>query len=444
MGRPTHVRYRVLAWACSLSMLTYIDRVCIKNVRSDISRDLGLSDAQFAWVFGAFGLSYALFEVPSGWLGDWFGPRAVLTRIVLWWSVFTALTGLVFPLGGEFQVGYITVSAGFLLLVLVRFLFGVGEAGSYPNMGRALRNWFPYADRGQAQGLLWSCGRWGGAVAPGLVTIAAMPFGWRGAFVTFGIVGALWAIAFGYFFRNQPAEHSAVNAAEAELIQQGNRDGESPPPASWRAMLLSPNLWFLCLMYLCSNAGWCFFITWDVEYYKQTLHLTGQSLNIASGAPLFFGGFGCILGGFVTDRLVRVLGRRWGRAAQGMAAYGVGAAFFVIALLTKEPLIAVPSLCVASFLKDFSLAVNWATCIDMGHRYSGTVGGWMNGVGNLGTFLGPLIVEYLANEGRWELALAFSATMFAIASVCWLFINPMRVIVYAPADKKRLEQEGVL
>jgi MFS transporter, ACS family, glucarate transporter len=331
-----------------------------------------------------------------------------------------------------------------LLLILVRFLFGAGEAGAYPNAARALRNWFPYSRRGRAQGLLWAFGRWGGAFAPALIALCSLQFGWRGAFATFGVIGATWALLFGYFFRNTPTEHPGVNVAELALIGEGNRDAEDPPPLSWLAMLRSPTLLLLTLMYLCSNAGWCFFITWDVEYYKHTLGLDGAALRLANGAPLFFGGAACMLGGLFTDRQVRVWGRRWGRTLQGCIAYVFGATFFLVALATNEPLIAVPSLCVASFVKDFAMAVSWSTCIDIGHRYSGTVSGFMNSVGNLGTFFGPLFVAWLARQGRWELALAFSATMFAIASICWLFINPRRVVVYTAADRMRLQELGVI
>lgn len=452
IARPTLVRYKVLSWACSLSMLTYIDRVCIKQVAPEIRSDLGITQQQFAWVFAAFGLSYALFEVPSGWLGDRFGPRQVLARIVLWWSLFTALTGLVFPFT-LVDTGMVVSLSDFelpiainslMLLILVRFLFGMGEAGAYPNMARSLRNWFPYSRRGRAQGLIWTFGRWGGAIAPPLIAWLSSPFGWRGAFVAFALVGAVWVVAFTWFFRNNPAEHPGVNLAELAVIREGTRDAESPPSISWKAMLASPTLWFLCGMYLCSNAGWCFFITWDVEYYKGVLGLSGTPLKVASSAPLFFGGIACLLGGLTTDRQVRIWGRHWGRTLQGMVAYGLGAGFFLLALATNEPLVAVPSLCAASFLKDFSMAVNWSVCVDIGHRYSGTVAGCMNGIGNLGTFFGPLIVEYLARQGHWELALAFSASTFAIASVCWLFINPRRVIVYSAEDRQRLEKEGVL
>src|ERR1019366_3902799 len=313
-ARPTNVRYTVLAWACSLSMMTYIDRVCIKQVGGEMRTDLGISEQDFGWVFAAFGLTYALFEVPSGWLGDRFGPRLVLGRIVLWWSFFTALTGCIWRFSHDF--GYhipmpYPISQWFesiplvfnslVLLLIVRLLFGAGEAGAYPNTARALRNWFPYTRRGFAQGLLWTFGRWGGAIAPMLITVFALPFGWRGAFISFGILGALWVIFFAYYFRNTPGEHPGVNAAERAYIQEKG-DENAKLPISWKAMLSSPTLWCLSGMYFFSNAGWCFFITWDVKYYESVLGLGATELLLASSAPLFFAGVACIVRGLVTGR----------------------------------------------------------------------------------------------------------------------------------------------
>jgi MFS family permease len=436
-ARPTNVRYQVLSWACALSMLTYIDRVCIKQVEPEMSRELGLTEQQFGWVFGAFGLAYALFEIPSGWLGDKLGPRLVLCRIVIWWSVFTALTGLV-PAFSWDVAGFALNSA--VALVIVRFLFGMGEAGAYPNIARALRNWFPYRRRGIAQGMLWAFGRWGGAIAPFLIAQAsATAFGWRGAFVIFGIFGMIWVVAFAVYFRNHPDDHPKVNEAERAFIRGSAGESAKPPPMSWRAMLASPSLWCLSLMYFCSNAGWCFFITWDVRFYRTVLGMDGWELRVASGAPLFFGGFACLMGGVITDRMVRVLGRRWGRTAQGAVAYCCGGGFFAAALLVSDHRwLSVACLCTASFLKDFAMAASWSTCIDIGHRYSGTVAGFMNGVGNMGTFVSPPIIAWLAapveigGPTRWGLALVYSAGMFFVAAIGWLFINPKRVIVYAP------------
>jgi MFS family permease len=455
-ARPTNVRYGVLAWACSLSMLTYIDRVCIKNVAGDMQTDLDIDKTDFGWVFSAFGLAYALFEVPSGWLGDRYGPRAVLCRIVLWWSFFTALTGCVWhfhnPLGFSMPIPYpltewfesvpLAINS-LVMLIAIRFLFGMGEAGAYPVTARALRSWFPYTRRGFAQGCMWAFGRWGGAIAPGLILGLMVPFGWRGGFFAFGIVGVVWVIFFSRFFRNSPAEHPGVNDAERAYIQDKG-DERVNMPLSWRTMLRSRTLWCLAGMYFCSNAGWCFFITWDVEYYKNVLTLEETDLTLASGAPLFFGGFACILGGFTTDRLVRLWGPRWGRTLQGFAACGLSATCFLLALAAETPLAAVFFLCLASFCKDLSLAVSWSTCIDIGHRYSGTVAGFMNGVGNLGTFAAPPIVAHLAAKGHWHLALIFSASMFSVACAAWVFINPRRVIVYTAADREILRAQGIL
>jgi MFS family permease len=432
---PTCVRYGVLAWVCVLSMITYIDRVCIKQVGDDIQAGLGLTKEEFAWAFSAFALSYSLFEVPSGWLGDRYGPRLVLARIVLCWSLFTALTGLAWS---------------WTSLVLIRFLFGAGEAGAYPNIARALRNWFPYRRRGLAQGLLWMFGRWGGAVAPLMIAVLADWCGWRQAFLVLGLVGVIWVLGFTRWFRNTPQEHAGTNEAERAYIASASSLAAKPAPLSWRTMLRSPTLWCLCLMYFCSNAGWCFFITWDVAYFKGALELSGVPLLIASGAPLFFGGLACFLGGFLTDRQVRIWGRRWGRTLQGLLACLLAATFFLLALLTLNPLFAVESLCLAAFAKDFAMAASWSTCLDVGHRYSGTVAGFMNMIGNLGTVVSPPVVAWLARStgtggtSNWQAALWYSAAMFLASALCWSFINPRRVIVYTPEDRHRLRQEGAL
>jgi MFS family permease len=434
--RPTRVRYGVLAWFCSLSMITYVDRVCIMRVQGDIQRDLGLEREQMWWMFSAFALAYSIFEVPSGWLGDLLGPRKVLTRIVLCWLAFTALTGAAWNL---------------MSLVVIRFLFGAGEAGAYPNMARGARNWFPFGQRGMAQGLIWTFGRWGGAVAPLLIILLAIPWGWRGAFVLLGLLGVFWVVGFNLWFRDTPREHPRVNEAERELIESQAASTAKPAPLSWRAMLLSPTLWCLSVMYFCSNSGWSFFITFVTPYLEKDLQLKGWKLDLASGAPLFFGGFGCVVGGFFTDWAVRILGRRWGRTAQGIVAYGLGAGFFLAAaLLSKDHgTLAFAAICMASFLKDGAMSASWATTIDIGHRYSGTVAGFMNTVGNLGTVFSPPIVSWLVHltqneEQRWSVSLFYYSFMFLIASVLWLFINPRRVIVYAAGDAQRLRQEGAL
>jgi MFS family permease len=439
---PTNVRYRVLAWLSALSLITYIDRVCIKEVQDDICGVVGIGDQGFAWVLAAFALSYSLFEVPTGLMGDRLGPRKVLCRIVLWWSVFTALTGcvwaftldsgLVLPIpslsGSPFEIPL--VFNGFVLLILIRFLFGIGEAGAFPNIARAVRTWFPFSERGQAQGYIWMFGRWGGAMAPLLVAQLVGWFTWRGAFWFFGLVGLAWVVGFLWRYRDSPADHPLMNDAERALLTKDGPAKETPPPLSWSTLFKSRTFWLLCIMYFFSNCGWCFFITWDRKYYKEVLKIDQGTLEWLTGGPLFFGGIACMLGGFLTDRQVQLWGRRWGRTLQAFLANFLAGVFFIVALFMPWPLLTVGCLCLASFLKDFSMAVSWATCIDVGHRYAGTVSGFMNMVGNMGTFVSPPIVAYLARKGDWDLALVYSAGMFVAAAVCWLFIEPRRVIVY--------------
>lgn len=424
----TRVRWSVLAWLCSLSALTYICRVGIIQVQDGIELDLHLTPQRFAYAFSAFSLAYALFEIPSGWLGDKFGPRKVLVRIVLCWIAFTAVTALAW---------------GLVSLIVFRFLFGAGEAGVFPNISRASREWFPFSERGFTQGMVWLCARWGGAVAPLLMMILAYPLGWRIGFFLMSVFGAVWLWGFSSRFKDSPQLDPAVNEAERALIAEGRKDAAKPAPLSWPTMLRSPTLLSLSLMYFCSNAGWSFFTSWITPYLRSDLHLSGIELVLASGTPLFFGGAACLLGGFLTDRQVRLWGPRWGRTLQGVVAYALGGIFMLasVALTPSRIGLAFASLCLSSFVKDFGMAASWSTTIDVGHRYSGTVAGFMNMIGSLGQVVSIPLVAWMAvlagepGHPSWKVTLYFNAAMFFIAALSWLFVNPRRVIVYAtPRD----------
>jgi ACS family glucarate transporter-like MFS transporter len=429
-SRPTSVRWRALAWLCSLSALTYIGRVAIIQVQDRMELDLHLTPANFAYSFSAFALAYACFEVPSGWLGDKLGPRKILIRIVLFWIAFTALTGVAWSLWS---------------LLVVRFFFGAGEAGAFPNIGRASREWFPFRERGLTQGMVWLFARWGGAAAPFLIMLFALPFGWRAGFLLMSVLGALWLWGFVRRYKDSPQDDVDVNVAERALIAEGRGGPVTQAlPLSWSTMLRSSTLWSLSVMYFCSNAGWSFFISWITPFLHRDLRLNGVSLVLASGGPLFFGGVACLLGGFITDRQVEIWGRRWGRTLQGVIAYGLGAVFMLVAVACtpKHVVLAYASLCLSSFVKDLGMAASWSTTIDIGHRYSGTVAGFMNTVGNLSQVIAVPIVAWIATlagepgHPSWHVSLYFYAGMFFVASICWLFVDPRRTIVYAETPLK--------
>ena len=296
----THVRYGVLGFACGLSMIVYLDRACMATAAPAIVRDLGLdSEADLKWVFSAFALAYALFEVPNGWWCDVFGPRSVLIRIVLWWSLLTAITGIV----GISVGGYVLGGVG--LLAVIRFVFGAGEAGAYPNITRALHNWFPCQERGFAQGTVWMAGRLIGGLTP-LVwmllvegigrpasaeagALAAAPLlppllHWRAVFWLFGLIGVAWVVGFAAWFRNRPEEKPGVNAAELVWIHSGGAESVTAHARTpWMRFLTSRNLQALCLMYACQTYGWYFYITYLPGFLEQHYGVPPSS---ASGIAL--------------------------------------------------------------------------------------------------------------------------------------------------------------
>jgi len=301
--------------------------------------------------------------------------------------------------------------------------------------------------------MVWMFARFGGAIAPPLMLlVAGGGSGWRMGFLVLSALGLVWVWRFARDFRDTPQQDPRVNDAELAYIARGRKEAGKLAPLSWRTMLSSPTLWCLSLMYFGSNAGWSFFATWITPYLQKDIHLSGATLALASGVPSFFGGFACLLGGLMTDQQVRLLGRRWGRTLLGVVAYGLGGVFLLIALVeTRDHAgLAFTALCVSFFVKDLGLAPSWATAIDIGHRYSGTVAGFVNTVGNLAQVVTVPLVAHIATlagtpgHPNWKATLYYYAAMFLMASVSWLFVNPRRVIVYSEEDQRRLRAAGQL
>lgn len=442
LQRPTRVRYGVLGFACALSMITYLDRVCFGTAMLSIEGEFGLSDTQKGWLFTAFGLAYALFEVPSGWMGDVFGPRRTLIRIVLWWSIFTALTGLIFPSASWPWFAFAAMFA-------VRFLFGMGEAGAYPNIARAFHNWFPYQERGFAQGAVWMAGRFAGGLSPfiwyALIYRTQTADGqaiehWRHPFWIFGCIGVAWCLAFRYWFRDRPEKHPSVNAAELALIRgtQNEQKGESHANVPWGRLLRSVNLWSLCLMYFCASYGWYFNITWLPKYLASRYHVSEDtydywSRGLLAGAPLLVGSLGCVVGGLLTDAFIRRTGnRKWGRRLFGILGHGVCALCYFLSLAAGSPAMFVFAIALASFWNDLTMGSAWASCIDIGGRYSGIVSGCMNTIGNLGGALAPLVTGKLVEafpEHGWTINVLIFGGVYVAAMFLWLRFDATEPIV---------------
>ena len=436
--RPTCVRYGVMAFLCSLSFLTYFDRVCIMRVQGDIQRDLLLTDEQLSLVLGAFWLAYAVFEIPSGWFGDRFGPRIALLRIVLAWSLFTALSGTVM---------------GFASLLACRFLFGVGEAGAYPNMAAVQSRWLPLKSRGRAGGLLWLFARWGGAFSPLIFgeilrrlnapqfrefasAIPGLSFmrdiaAWRMGFFASGLLGLVWCIAFFSWFRDNPAEKKGVNQAELDLIN-ANRDGvaskgHSHDAGIWRALLTCPSLWAMAGLYICGSFGWSFFVSWMPRYLKDVHEISYEKSEWMSVAPLFCGGLACLIGGALSDFVVAQTGwRRMGRGIFPIIGCTIAACAMYGIHFAQNSVQAGILMVVAAAAYDFGQAANWASIVDIGGKYSGTATGFINMVGNIGNAVQPYIGQKIFKHFGWSALFAVYAGAFLIAAAMWIFINPRK------------------
>ena len=413
-AKPSRTRYWVIVFAITLAVITYIDRVCISKAAPLIQEDLGLTKTQMGYAFAAFGWAYALFEIPGGWLGDKIGPRKVLMRVVIMWSLFTAATGWAWNLKS---------------LVIFRFLFGAGEAGCFPNVTKAFTIWLPAWERVRAQGIMWLSARWGGAFTPLLVAWVLTFLSWRWAFVLFGCLGIVWAVFFYRWFRDNPREHPSVNAGEFALLAAAQKNAGAHGAIPWRRFFTSPSVWLLWGQYFCMSYSWYFYITWMPTYLKESFpQLTDMQRTLLNCIPLFFGGLGSIFCGIVSAPLARWLGTE-ARTRRMMGCAGLAGAgvMLLVSIQFKNPLLSVLAIGMASFCNDLAMPPAWGACMDLGGRFAGSLSGSMNMMGNAGGALAPMVVPFvlLATDNNWNANFWMFAIVYGFGALCWLFINPV-------------------
>jgi len=417
--KATHARHTVLALLVLHYANSYVDRVAIAGTAPLIRQDFGLGDVGLGAVFTAFALAYGLFQIPWGWLADRLGARRVLTVVVCAWSMFTALTA----------AAWNTTT-----LLAVRFLFGASEAGGFPVATRAMSRWFPASERGIAQGVVHSGSRVGAALALPLVAVIATATSWRVAFVLFAVLGVLWAAIWHHYYRDEPADHPGVNQAELEIIG-GSRPAPADPSMAafpWKAALASRNIRLLCVMYAATvYTGWIYF-SWFPTYLTETRGFSLLQSGVYGSLPLWFGALGNTVGGWMTDRWVKSRGLRTGRRAVAMAGFFATVVCILIGAAASSAWVALILLSLASGALQITVSVSWATAIDIGSDFSGTVSAVMNSSGNLGGAISPLAFGVLATwSGSWEVPFVVAAGLCAIAGLCWFGIDPERSIVEA-------------
>ncbi len=406
-------RHKVLALAVCLAFITYLDRVCISVTAPDIMRELSLTKVQMGFIFSSFTLAYGIFELPTGWWGDRVGPRRVLTRIVLWWSLFTMATAS---------------AVGFRSLAVLRFLFGVGEAGAWPNVAKVFSRWFPSSERGTAQGVFFMGAHLGGGVTPVLVAFLVQRLHWRAVFVLFSLFGFAWAAVWRIWFRDDPAEHRAVSAAELEHIRAGRIGSADDHTPAFR-MLANPSVLAMCAAYFTQSYGFYFYITWLPTYLQQTKGASAGALSLLAGLPLLLSVLADLLGGLTTDHLTRRYGFRVGRCGVAGASLAVASLSIAAAAMLSHSVLAACLIALGAASSNFLLGASWGACVDLSGRNAGFVSAAMNTAGQIGGTLSPIVFAWIAE--RWDsmYALGIIAGLYMAGAACWMWVkSPQRAV----------------
>jgi sugar phosphate permease len=419
---PTKTRWLVLFLISLMYLICYMDRSNISVAQPEIAKALGLSKTTMALVLSAFTWSYALGQIPAGWLGDRFGPKRVLTAIMSWWSIAAMMTGAALGLGSLFAA---------------RFLLGLGEAGAFPVASRGMQLWFPRSERGRIQGTTHFFSRFAVAVTPFVAASILLAFGWRAIFYIFGSLGLIWSVAFAVYYRNCPEEHGGVNRAELGEIRGFNSDGTLKTLASvrqgapWRRILGSSNMWFIALGYCCFFFGTNFYLTWYPTYLREHRHISLQALGLVGSIPLFAGMAGDLAGGSLSDFVFKTTGKaRFARSVVAAPGFLLSGVFLIPAAATDSAWGSVLYLAASFFFLEFVIGPAWAVPMDVGGQFSGTVTAVMNMAGALAASFTPLIFGYYFGKGSWTIPFLITSGVMLLGAVIWTFlINPEKSVV---------------
>ena len=407
-------RFRVLVLLCSLTALTYLDRICISIVGVRIKSDLHLNNEQFGWVLAAFALAYAIFEIPSGILGDRIGPRKVFIRIVIWWSLFTILTGVV---------------NGLIALLVVRFLFGVGESGTYPNSILAVSRWFPVSETGKALSWVGIGSQLGAAIAPLIIVPIAAAYGWRIPFLVIGTLGMIWVWICYNWFHDFPAQMKLMPAPEIKMIEASCRHNDHQQLLPWKLIFSNSTLWPLMAMYFCCQWANYFFIAWMPVYLQEGRGFSENSMKEITSVLFIVGVSGFLTGGAAGDRFLKHKGLKKARRLTGMLGLGACSFLLLMTAVSTGKIVAASCLVGANFSFSFAVMVSYAVCADIGRNNAGTVTGAMNFFGQMGAFSLALIFGKIVQvTHHFDYPLYLLAIVLFAGCLLWLAIDPEKTL----------------
>jgi ACS family glucarate transporter-like MFS transporter len=408
-----------------ITALTYLDRMNMGIAGKYIQDEFAFSTQTMGWVLSSFVLGYALFQIPGGWLGDHFGPRGVLTGAIVWWSVFTAITGLVPRLPLRNWVGLVGS------FILIRFLIGVGEAACLPNSNKIIAFWVGGNRRGVANSMFLTGIGFGGALTPILITSIMQRWGWEMSFYISGGLGVFVALFWYSFATSRPEQHSGVNAQELGIIRSGSQSFESPAQGQsllraktpWKKLLGNVSTWCLMLSYFCEGYPNYIFYTWFFIYIVRVRGLTIKQGGLWGAAPFLAILVLAPLGGWFSDRASAQYGKRRGRQLTVWVGMTCSAILLALGAHTEGNTLAILFLSGAVGCNMFATSTWWATCNDLTRNFSGSLSAMMNTWGNIGGWISPILTAYIAVHLGWTQALDFAALITLMGAVLWIPLN---------------------
>jgi len=416
VARPTRIRHVVLWFTVAAYMITYMDRTVIATATPLIQKEFGFSDVMMGWILFSFRWGYSLFQIPGGWLGDLLGPRRALALIVTWWSVFTSMTAAAWSL---------------VSMAVFRFLFGMGEAGAFPIATRSLSRWMLPSERGYAQGITHAGSRLGAAVTPYLVVWLITIGGWRMPFLVFGAVGLIWSAAWYIYYRDSPQQHSSVNPAELELIQQSLHGPRSSSSRNvpWKRLFGNHMVWTLSAMYFCYGYCLAVYLDWFPKYLNGHRGFTLKQMGFYASLPLVAGVAGDFLGGWVSDHLLKSgTPLRSARRLAGSIGFAVACLMILPATITPNPYACVAYSCAAVFGLELTVGVSWAIPWDIGGDFAGSTSSIMNMCGNIGGAISTLLLGYLVESYGWNVPFLVASGWCAAGALLFWKIDASRRI----------------
>jgi ACS family glucarate transporter-like MFS transporter len=412
--RISALHWLILALLFGTSVVTYIDRVNISVTARQMMPAFGLTPQQMGWVFSAFVVGYALFQIPGGWLADRWGARLVLTGALVWWSLCSALTAVVAasPLADVLGI----VGA----LVLVRFALGLGEAVALPSFNRAVANWMPPDARGLGIGIAIGGIGLGSAVTPPIAAWVMVNWRWQTVFYLSAGLGLVMSILWWTLARDRPAEHPW---AQRSSLTTGSHRSEQSDVVRL-ALLRNPTLWWLVLSYSCLGYVAYVYLSWFYLYLVNERGFDVLRGGIYASAPFWAILVGCPLGGWATDRLAAAHGITRGRLMAGMSGMACAGCAIAIGAFADSALAAVACLSVGAGCLYFAVGAYWASTSDLSKTHAGALSGLMNTGANLGGALSPTLTPWMAAQWGWPMALAAAGAVALVGAVLWLKIDP--------------------